>query len=130
MLIKYKSVTGEVNEIDVDEFYGTLIIDSRRKEESANRKHRRHCYSLDAIDFEGMEYADPDDFVERLTDNTPEHNARIRECFSQLSEIQQRRMLMVASGLSLREIARREGKDIKTIRESVEAARKRFKKLF
>lgn len=130
MLIKYKSVTGEVNEIDVDEFYGTLIIDSRRKEDSANRKHRRHCWSLDAIDYEGMEYADPEDFVEELVDDTPERNARIRECFAKLTDVQQRRMLMVASGLSLREIARREGKDIKTIRESVEGARKKFLKFF
>lgn len=130
MLIKYKSVTGEVNEIDVDEFYGTLIIDSRRKEDSANRKHRRHCWSLDAIDYEGMEYADPEDFVEELVDDTPERNAHIRECFAKLTEVQQRRMLMVASGLSLREIARRDGVDIKTVRESVEGARKKFLKFF
>ena len=130
MRVKYQFITGEVAEVEVSDEIGAVIVDSRRTEESANRKHRRHCYSIDAIDYEGMGYADPDDFVERLTDDTPERNARIRECFSQLTEVQQRRMLMVASGLSLREIARREGKDIKTVRESVEAARKKFKKLF
>ena len=39
-------------------------------------------------------------------------------------------MLMLAEGVSLREIARREGKDIKSIRESIEWARKKFLKYF
>lgn len=130
MLIKYTFATGEVNTIEVDDSLGNFIIDSRREEESANRKHRRHCWSMDAIDYEGLEYADPEDFTEKLLDGAPERNAHIRECFDQLTEVQQRRMLMLASGLSLREIARREGKDIKTIRESVEAARKKFLKFF
>ena len=37
---------------------------------------------------------------------------------------------MLAEGVSFREIARREGKDIKTIRESIEGARKKFMKFF
>ena len=37
---------------------------------------------------------------------------------------------MLAQGLSIREIARREGKEIKTIRESIDGARKKFKKFF
>ena len=44
--------------------------------------------------------------------------------------MQRRRLLMVTEGLSFREIARREGKDIKTIRESIEGARKKFLKFF
>ena len=50
--------------------------------------------------------------------------------FEQLSEVQRRRLLMLAEGVSLREIARREGKDIKSIRESIEWARKKFLKYF
>ena len=37
---------------------------------------------------------------------------------------------MLAQGLSLREISRREGVDIKTVRESVEGARKKFLRFF
>ena len=77
---------------------------------------------------EGKDYAD---------DSTPEtelflqlENLRIKEAFGRLSEVQRRRLLMAAEGLSLREIARREGKDIKTIRESIEGARKKFLKFF
>lgn len=130
MLIKYTFATGEVSTIVVDDSLGNFIIDSRRTEDSAERKHRRHCWSMDAIDYEGLEYADPEDFTEMLFDDTLERNAHIKECFEKLTEVQQRRMLMLASGLSLREIARREGKDIKTIRESVEGARVKFKKFF
>lgn len=130
MLIKYTFSTGEISTIEIDDSLGNFIIDSRRKEESANRKHRRYCYSLDAITYEGMEYADPNDLTEALFDDTPERDAHIRKCFERLTEVQQRRMLMLASGLSLREIARREGVDIKTVRESVEASRKKFLKFF
>lgn len=35
-------------------------------------------------------------------------------------------MMILAAGLSMREIARREDKDIKTIRESIEAPEKSF----
>lgn len=78
--------------------------------------------------YEGADYADG---------STPEtelfrqlENQRIKEAFGQLSEVQRRRLMMLAEGVSLREIARREGKDIKTIRESIEGARKKFLKFF
>ena len=130
MKIKYQFITGETTEVEVSSEIGAVIIDSRRKEDSAERKHRRHCWSMDAIDYEGLEYADPEDFTKKLFDDSPERNAHIKECFDKLTDVQQRRMLMLASGLSLREIARREGKDIKTIRESIEAAQKKFLKFF
>ena len=57
-------------------------------------------------------------------------NQRIKEAFEQLSEVQRHRLLMLAEGVSLREIARREGKDIKSIRESIEGGRKKFLKYF
>ena len=37
---------------------------------------------------------------------------------------------MLAEGKSVREIARREGKEIQTIRESLDGARKNFLKFF
>ena len=67
MLIKYESVTGEVTEVEVSEEIGAVIIDSRRKEENLARKERYHCYSLEAIDYEGKEYASQsitDDFID------------------------------------------------------------------
>lgn len=128
MKINYTFANGETSEVEVSEEIGTMILDSRRKESNLDRKERYHCYSLDAAEFEGKEYTDG---------STPEEalflqleNQHIAEIFERLSEVQKRRLLMVAQGLSLREIARREGKDIKTIRESIEGAREKFLKFF
>ena len=54
----------------------------------------------------------------------------IAEALGSLSDVQRRRILMLAQGLSVREIARREGKEIKTIRESIAGEREKFKKFF
>ena len=126
--INYTFANGETSDVEVNEEIGNLILDSRREESNQDRKERYHCYSLDAAEYEGEDYADG---------STPEtelflqlENQRIKEAFEQLSEVQRRRLLMLAEGVSLREIARREGKDIKSIRESIERARKKFLKYF
>lgn len=75
-----------------------------------------------------MEYADPRELGQKLIDD--EDNYRLYAALRKLSVIQQRRLLMLATGLSLREVARREGVDIKTVRESVEGARKKFLKFY
>lgn len=128
MKINYTFANGETSDVEVNEEIGNLILDSRREECNQDRKERYHCYSLDAAVYEGRDYADGE---------TPEsalflqlENQRIKEAFGRLSEVQRRRLLMAAEGLSLREIARREGKDIKTIRESIEGARRKFLKFF
>ncbi|WP_368269623.1 hypothetical protein [Enterocloster clostridioformis] len=129
MKLTYEFVTGETTEVEISEEIGALVIDSRREEESGDRKERRHCISLDAITYEGLAFSTPD-FTENMFSDENERNAHIQEAFSHLTQTQQRRMLMVAAKIPLREIARREGKEIKTIRESVAAARKKFLKFF
>lgn len=131
MKIKYKSVTGEVTEVEVSEEIGAVIIDSRRKEENLARKERYHCYSLDAI-----KYGENDQFAP-TTGETPltelirnEDNSYIYEAFAKLSDIQQRRLLKLAAGMSMREIAREEGVDVKAIFKSITSARKNFLKFF
>lgn len=128
MKINYTFANGEVSEVEVNEEIGNVILDSRREESNLARKERYHCYSLDAAEYEGGEMAGSE---------TPEsalflqlENKHIAEAFDKLSEVQKRRLLMLAQGLSIREIARREEKDIKTIRESIEGARKKFLKFF
>ena len=128
MKINYTFANGETSEVEVTEEIGNVILDSRREESNLDRKERYHCYSLDGAEFEGKEMAG---------DGTPEtelflqlENQHIAETFDKLSEVQKRRLLLLAQGLSVREIARREDKDIKTIRESIEGARKKFLKFF
>ena len=103
MKINYTFANGETSDVEVREEIGNLILDSRREESNQDRKERYHCYSLDAAEYEGEDYADG---------STPEtelflqlENQRIKEAFEQLSEVQRRRLLMLAEGVSLREIA-------------------------
>lgn len=128
MKIKYKFVDGTVAEVEVDESIGTVIKESRRLEGNLARKESYHCYSLEAIRYEGAEYSDgetPETKMEREMDTES-----IAQALDGLSEVQRRRLLMLAEGKSVREIARREGKEIKTIRESLDSARKKFLKFF
>ena len=59
-----------------------------------------------------------------------EYSSHINKTFARLSEIQQRRMLMLASGMSMHEIADREGVDYRAVYDSIKAARKKFLKYF
>lgn len=125
MKIKYEFINGETTEIEVDENIGTFILDSRRDEENLARKERYHCYSSD-VAWEGEEYADPD---------TPEslmfqkyENKRLTSALSELTEIQKRRFIKFAEGMSIREIARQEDANFKSVHDSIEQARKKLKK--
>ena len=129
MKIKYESVTKEVTEIEVSDEIGEIILDSRRKEKAGDEQQRIHCpYHFSFLDFEGKEYA---------TTDSPEGQAikterikKINAAFDALTEIQKRRITLLSEGKSLREISRLENVDIKTVRESIEAARKKFLKNF
>ena len=85
-LINYTFANGETSDVEVREEIGNLILDSRREESNQDRKERYHCYSLDAAEYEGEDYADG---------STPEmelfrqlENQRIKKAFEQLSEVQ------------------------------------------
>lgn len=129
MKVTYEFVTGEKTEVEVDASIGAVIIDSRREESSADRKYRRHYWSLDAITYEGIEFG-TEDFTAAMFSDAEERDRKVREAFSHLTPVQQRRMKMLADGLSIREIARREGKDFKSVHDSIEAARKKILKHF
>lgn len=128
MKISYTFANGEVSEVEVSEDVGTFILDSRREEDNLGRKERYHCYSLDAADYEGWDYADPqtpETVLER--EDSLLHMERIME---EMPEVQRRRLLLYAEGKSFREIARMEGVDHKAVKKSIEAARKFFRKNF
>lgn len=128
MKINYTFANGETSEIEVTEEIGNVILDSRREESNLDRKERYHCYSLDAVLYEGREYADPD--TPETVLHREEEQRKIRELLNGLPEIQKRRLLLYAEGKSLREIARIEGVDHKAVKKSIEAAKKYFKKNF
>ncbi len=128
MKIQWKFADGTTSEVEVNEEIGNYITASRREESNLARKERYHCYSLDAIDYEGSEYA---------TDTTPETDlihkedaARINTALDKLSETQKRRLLMLVDGLSVNEIARIEDVAPNAAWKSIESAKKKFKKHF
>jgi len=125
MLIKYKFANGTITEVEVEESIGDVVVEMSRSESNADRKERYHCCNSDDIEFEGKDYSSPETVFEET-----ERNNCVNAAFAHLTDKQQKYILMLADGLSLREIARRENKDIKTIRESVEGARKKFLKYF
>ena len=124
MKINYTFNNGENLEVEVSEELGAVILESRKKEENMERNRRRRCYSLNCMDFEGEDFADertPESiFMEQI------ENEHILETLDKLSETQRRRLLMLASGMSLHDIARAEGTSFYAIHVSIEAARKKF----
>lgn len=126
MKIKYEFINGETTEIEVDENIGTFIVDSRRIESNLTRKERYHCYSSD-IAWDGKEYADPDTPENILL--AKENSNAFLESFSLLTPLQQERLRAIIAGKTIMDIARDEGKDYKTVYESIESARKKLKKI-
>ena len=98
-------------------------------EHASNERSRYHtAFSLDSEDYEGTNLVSektPDDLMEELEDQ--EH---LLDCLAHLSENQRQRILMLAQGMSITEIARVQHADRTTVRESIQAARKKFKKYF
>ena len=94
MKIKYVFNNAEIKEVEVSEEIGAVIEESRRKEAALAKKEQRHCYSLDAVTYEGTEYGEPD-FTASLFDGSEERSAHIRETFSHLTETQRRRILIL-----------------------------------
>ena len=129
MKIKYKFADGEQIEVEVSDEIGLQILDMERAAKNYERKMRYyHCISLEDLEVLGKEFA---------TTETPEtiflserKNQAIREALDELSESQKRRLLMLADGMSIQEIARQEGVRYYSVWKSIEAARKSLKKFF
>lgn len=128
MKIKYEFTDGTVSEVEVEDSIGAVIIEDRRLEDNLSRKERYHCYSLDAVKFESTEYG---------TEETPESILVLDECrgelqkaLEDLTEIQKERVSRLADGLSINEIARREGVAPNAVMKSVKGVREKLKKYF
>lgn len=126
MIISYKFANGEVTEVEVSDEIGAVITASRKAEHALEERNRYHCYSLDAIDYEGLEYGECDEYP--IEDDSVEQAEHIKAAFGQLTETQQRRLRLYADGKTLREIAALENASFQSVAESIEAARKKFLK--
>ncbi len=132
MKIIYKFADGSVSEIEVEEEVGQAIIVSRREEENYERKMRYHCpISIDKLEYEGMQFADPDTPMSILERKIEEEQQKALNDYvmSHLTETQRRRILMVADGMTTREIAEIEGVAQQVVSKSIIATRKKAAKL-
>lgn len=128
MIIKYKFATGEVAEVEVSEEIGAVITASRKAEHVLEERSRCRCYSLDAIDCEGLEYGECDEYPSE--DDSAERAERVWEAFSHLTKTQRRRLRLYADGKALQEIAAMEDESIQSVSKSIEDARKKFLKFY
>ena len=126
MLIKYVFVTGEETVIDVPDDIGIVIQDSRRAEHANNEKQCYHsAFSLNNTGYEGCIFSSGGELIARLI--KMEENRECEEMLQQLTPIQRRRIEMLMSGMSIADIARSEDASFNSVKESIEAARKKLK---
>lgn len=128
MIIKYKFATGEETEVEVSEEIGTVILESRRAEHAGNERERYHrAFSIDAMLYEGKDLASGATPESRLI---AKENARERKAaIKQLTPVQRRRFEKYESGMSIAEIARSENAAFNSVKESIESAQKKLKKI-
>ena len=129
MFINYKLADGSTVQVDVTEETAAYILDNDREMANADRKERYHCpYHIEAMQYEG------DSLAYRLTPEEifvrKEEQEHISDTLSCLTDVQLRRLTMKADGMTLREIAAAEGTTVNAVMESLEAAKKKFKKNF
>lgn len=138
MKIKYEFVNGDVVEVEAPDVIGKFIEESLRAEHASDEKNRVHTCSLEGALYEGHEYGHYDSNLRRLEvqetkkDRTRK-KAQLRESlkkgYSKLSEAQRRRISMYANGLTMREIAEKEGVYLNAVYQSISSARKIIKKI-
>lgn len=128
MKLKYEFVNGDINVIEVDDFWGNLVLDMRKTECNSNRKERYYCFSYDAEDKNIDDFVHSEDLIDEYIASLESEN--VKYAFSKLTSIQQRRLIMLADGLSVRKIAELEGIKFAPCLKSIELAKKKFKKFF
>lgn len=128
-IIKYEFADGTTSEIEVDNELGEMVTSLTRTDENLSRKERYHCpVSLEQMDYEGEIFADYDTPEAKLIKQQEEK--KVEQFLLSLSDLQRNRVNMLLEGKSMREIAKIENKDCKTIRESILAVRKKAKEFF
>lgn len=116
-----------------EESWNTALawLEENRKEiQNGERRQRYNApYHIEALDYEGDDYASPEDIAEQTADADEEK--RIYDWLRRnLTAVQHRRFRLFMDGMSIRKIARLEGADYSSVRESIRAAKKKLMKLY
>ena len=127
MFIKYKIDRKHSVMVEVTPEVAKFILDSDTEMRNAEQRERYHVpYHIDALKYEGMEYAAPDTTEDIVLRN--DENRELYDSLSCLTDAQFRRLVLKAEGMTLREIAAAEGASVNAVAESLMAARKKLEK--
>ena len=129
MFIKYDcTADGKPIMVEVTEEVAEFLREDKRVTGNADRRERDHCeFHMDAMDYEGEAFAyheTPEQILLRK-----ERDMALWKAMEVLSDTQFRRLILYADGMSFREIAALEGKDFSSVAESINAAKKKVRKL-
>lgn len=129
-MIRYEFVTGEITYVKVTSEIAEVLRESRMAEHACNERERYHSdFSLDSDIGNSKEAllssGSPEDAL--LASENRQH---LLNCLSRLTSVQQERLLLYAQGKSIAEIARIQHTNPSAVRESIDAAKKKFKKIF
>lgn len=129
MFINYRLEDGSTVLVEVTEETAAYILENDREMANADRRERYHCpYHIEAMQYES------DSLAYRLTPEEvfvrKEEQQHFSDTLSCLTDVQLRRLTMKADSMTLREIAAVESTTVNAVRESLEAAKKKFKKHF
>lgn len=127
MYIPYKLADGSVVLVELKPDVAEFILRNDREMANADRKERDHVkYHLEALEYEGMEYADPDTPEDILI--RQEEKEQLDDMLSCLTDTQLQRLTMKAEGMTLRQIAEAEGTNVNAVRDSLLQVRKKLEK--
>lgn len=135
MKIKLKDLDGNVVDIvDVDDRIAELMVSLDREEDASNKRYKYHvAFSLDDAEYEGSTFKsnEPDPLEALLEKEEREEQQRKYDAFlASLTPTQKRRYQLFEQGYSEREVARIEGANFKSVHETKEQLKKKYKKVF
>ena len=129
-VIRYEFATGEVVQVKVaGGEIADFLRESRRREHANNERYRYHsAFSLDSEDSrcgQLISYKTPDAQIIEAEEHQQLHNS-----IAHLSAVQQERLLMLADGRSIAEIARSQHAAYNSVKGSIRAAQQKIRKIF
>mgnify|MGYP002520790945 CR=1 FL=1 len=128
-VIRYEFATGEVVHVEVDAEIAEVICKSRRMEHANNERTRYHAaFSMDSDDCRCAQLIStktPDDHVIEL-----EERQHLVASMTHLSEVQRQRLLLMAEGRTIAEIARLQHAAYNSVKDSIRAAQQKIRKKF
>ena len=122
MIYRYDFLDGSET-VDVSEEWAAILEEMDREEAKNHRKETRRHTSLDALLYEGADFASPENVEAALTDR-----ALLDAAFTCLTETQARRLKMMLDGMTYMEISEKESVSFQKIGKSIQQALTRLEK--